>query len=143
MSVQNIYVIGHRNPDTDSICAALTYARLKQLTGHTNVIAARAGDINVQTEFVLNTFGIEMPVYLPDVKIRVRDVMTSEPLSVHMDMSVGDVLDFMSGYDLLIVPVTDREGLYRGAITLQDLAKFYARHADAATSNRIVASLTG
>lgn len=143
MSDQNIYVIGHRNPDTDSICAALTYARLKQLTGHTNVIAARAGDINVQTEFVLNTFGIEMPVYLPDVKIRVKDVMTSEPLSVHMEMSVGDVLDFMNTYDLLIVPVTDREGLYRGAITLQDLAKFYARHADAATSNRIVASLTG
>ncbi len=143
MSDQNIYVIGHRNPDTDSICAALAYARLKQLTGNPDVIAARAGEINMQTEFVLNTFGIDLPLYLPDVKIRVRDVMTSEPRSVHMEMSVGDVLDFMNGYDLLMVPVTDREGHYRGAITLQDLAKFYARHADAATSNRIVASLTG
>ena len=143
MSDQNIYVIGHRNPDTDSICAALAYARLKQLTGNTNVLAARAGEINLQTEFVLNTFGIDLPLYLPDVKIRVKDVMTSESLSVHMEMSVGDVLDFMNSYDLLMVPVTDRDGHYRGAITLQDLARFYARHADAATSNRLVASLTG
>ena len=143
MSDQNIYVIGHRNPDTDSICAALAYARLKQLTGNTNVLAARAGEINLQTEFVLNTFGIDLPLYLPDVKVRVKDVMTSESLSVHMERSVGDVLDFMNSYDLLMVPVTDRDGQYRGAITLQDLARFYARHADAATSNRLVASLTG
>jgi len=143
MSEQNIYVIGHRNPDTDSICAALAYARLKQLTGSSNVLAARAGEINVQTEFILNRFGIEMPLYLPDVKIRVKDVMTTESLSVHMEMSVGDVLDFMNSYDLLMVPVTDRDGHYRGAITLQDLARFYARHADAATSNRLVASLNG
>ncbi|MCC6543637.1 MAG: putative manganese-dependent inorganic diphosphatase [Nitrospirae bacterium] len=143
MSDQNIYVIGHRNPDTDSICAALAYARLKQLTGHASVIAARAGEINLQTEYVLKAFGLDLPLYLPDVKVRVKDVMTSESLSVHMDMSVGDVLDFMNSYDLLMVPVTDRGGHYRGAITLQDLARFYARHADAATSNRIVASLTG
>ena len=143
MSEQNIYVIGHRNPDTDSICAALAYARLKQLTGSSNVLAARAGEINVQTEFILNRFGIDVPLYLPDVKIRVKDVMTTESLSVHMEMSVGDVLDFMNSYDLLMVPVTDRDGHYRGAITLQDLARFYARHADAATSNRLVASLNG
>lgn len=143
MSDQNIYVIGHRNPDTDSICAAIAYSRLKQLTGSTNIIAARAGAINVQTEFVLNRFGIEPPLYLPDVRMRVQDVMTTEPLSVHLEMPVGDVLDLMNNYDLLMVPVTDRDGRYRGAITLHDLAKFYARHADAATSNRIVASLIG
>lgn len=143
MHEQSIYVIGHRNPDTDSICAALAYARLKQLTGFPNVIAARAGEINVQTEFVLKAFGVEQPLYLPDVKVRVQDIMTSESLSVHTEMSVGDVLDFMNSYDLLMVPVTDREGRYQGAITLQDLARFYARHADAATSNRLVASHLG
>jgi len=140
---QAVYVIGHRNPDTDSICSALAYARLKQRLGFTNVVAARAGEINVQTEFVLRTFGIDPPLYLPDVKVRVQDVMTSEPRSIHTEMSVGDVLDFMQGYDLLMVPVTDREGRYAGAITLQDLARFYSRHADAATSNRLVASLIG
>ncbi|MDD5434978.1 MAG: putative manganese-dependent inorganic diphosphatase, partial [Nitrospira sp.] len=91
--------------------------------------------------FVLNTFGLEKPVYLPDVQVRVKDVMTSEALSVNTDMSVGDVLDFMNSYDLLMVPVTDREGYFKGAITLQDLARFYVRHAEAATSNRLVASL--
>lgn len=140
---QPVYVIGHRNPDTDSICSALAYARLKQRMGFTHIVAARAGEINVQTEFVLRTFGIAPPLYLPDVKVRVLDVMTSEPRSVHTEMSVGDVLDFMQGYDLLMVPVTDREGRYAGAITLQDLARFYSRHADAATSNRLVASLNG
>ena len=143
MPEQPVYVIGHRNPDTDSICAALSYARLKQLTGSPTVIAARAGEINVQTEFVLRSFGVEQPVYLTDVKVRVQDVMTPEPRSVHTEMSVGDVLDFMNTYDLLMVPVTDREGAYQGAITLQDLARFYARHSDAATSNRLAASLIG
>lgn len=143
MAEQPIYVVGHRNPDTDSICSALAYARLKQRLGSPNVVAARAGEINVQTEFVLNTFGIDKPIYLPDVKVRVQDVMTSESLSVHLEMSIGDVLDFMNSYDLLMVPVTDREGRYQGAITLQDLARFYARHADAVTSNRLVASLLG
>lgn len=143
MLEQPIYVVGHRNPDTDSICSALAYARLKQRLGSPNVAAARAGEINVQTEFVLNTFGIEKPLYLPDVKVRVQDVMTSESLSVHLEMSIGDVLDFMNSYDLLMVPITDREGRYQGAITLQDLARFYARHADAVTSNRLVASLLG
>lgn len=140
---QPIYVIGHRNPDTDSICAALAYARLKQLTGFSNVIAARAGEINVQTQFVLKTFGVEKPSYLPDVKVRVQDVMTAESLSVHTEMSVGDVLDFMNSYDLLMVPVTDGEGHYQGAITMQDLALLYTRHADPATSNRLVASILG
>lgn len=143
MSEQPIYIVGHRNPDTDSICSALAYARLKQRLGFANVVAARAGEINVQTEFVLNTFGVDKPLYLPDVKVRVQDVMTSESLSVHLEMSIGDVLDFMNSYDLLMVPVTDREGRYQGAITLQDLARFYARHADAVTSNRLVASLLG
>lgn len=141
MQEHPIYVIGHRNPDTDSICAALSYARLKQITGSANVIAARTGEVNVQTEFILGMFGLDRPLYLPDVKVRVKDVMTSEALSVNTDMSIGDVLDFMNSYDLLMVPVTDREGHFKGAITLQDLAKFYVRHAEAATSNRLVAAL--
>jgi len=141
MAEQTIYIIGHRNPDTDSICSALAYARLKQTTGIQNVKAARAGEINVQTEYVLDRFKIERPIYLADVKVRVHDVMTAELLSVNTGMSVGDVLDFMNAYNLLMAPVTDEDGLYKGAITLQDLARFYTRHADAATSNRLIASL--
>ena len=141
MAEQTIYIIGHRNPDTDSICSALAYARLKQTTGIQNVKAARAGEINVQTEYILDRFKIERPIYLADVKVRVHDVMTAELLSVNTGMSVGDVLDFMNAYNLLMAPVTDEDGLYKGAITLQDLARFYTRHADAATSNRLIASL--
>src|SRR3989304_3145366 len=98
---QPVYVVGHRNPDTDSICAALSYSRLKQRLGFSNVVAARTGDPNVQTEFILKTFGVEKPVYLPDVRVRVHDVMTPGSLSVHTDMSVEDVLDFMESHDLL------------------------------------------
>src|SRR3989304_10571212 len=94
---QAIYVIGHRNPDTDSICSALAYARLKQRLGLTHVVAARAGEINVQTGFVLRTFGIDPPLYLPDVKVRVQDVMPSEPRYIHTERSVGEVLDFSPG----------------------------------------------
>ncbi|MBI4716076.1 MAG: putative manganese-dependent inorganic diphosphatase [Nitrospirae bacterium] len=143
MPEQPVYVIGHRNPDTDSICAALSYARLKQRLGISNVQAARAGEPNVQTEFILKTFGVDPPPYLPDVKVRVKDVMTAGAFSVHTDMTIEDVLDFLDSHDLLMAPVSNSEGDYKGVITLQDLAHFYARHTDVVASSRIVASLRG
>ena len=73
--VQTI-VIGHRNPDMDSVCSALAYARLKQALGWKDVVAARAGNLNERIQFVLDKFGVEPPVFLSDVTPQVRDVMT-------------------------------------------------------------------
>ncbi len=67
-------VIGHKNPDMDSICSAIAYARLKQFLGVPNVIAARAGNTNARIDFVLKKFGAEPPVFLSDVAPKVADV---------------------------------------------------------------------
>ena len=68
-----IYVIGHRNPDTDSICSAVGYAHLKQAMG-VNAVAARAGKLNKETKFVLEYFHVEQPLLIPDLYPRVKDI---------------------------------------------------------------------
>ena len=70
-----IYVVGHRNPDTDSVCSAIAYARLKQALGVEDVVAARAGEINAETKYALETFRVDLPYLLQDIYPRVRDVM--------------------------------------------------------------------
>lgn len=73
---RKVYVIGHRNPDTDSICSAIAAAELKNLIGSKtyHYIAARAGQINPETEYVLKKFGASRPVYLNNIGTRVRDM---------------------------------------------------------------------
>jgi manganese-dependent inorganic pyrophosphatase len=71
-----IFVIGHRNPDTDAICSAIGYAEFKRRTGTPEAIAARCGDINDRIDFVLETFGVPPPRFVADVSPKVRDVVS-------------------------------------------------------------------
>ncbi len=69
-----IYVVGHKNPDTDSICSAIAYANLKrEITGN-DYIAKRAGQINEETHYVLQKFGVKVPKSLENVKLQVKDM---------------------------------------------------------------------
>ncbi len=68
-------IIGHRNPDMDSICAAISYAELKRLNGQSGVVAARAGNTNERIDFVLGKFGVEAPLLINDLSPRGSDVM--------------------------------------------------------------------
>src|SRR5437879_4192797 len=77
-----VYVCGHRNPDTDSICAAVAYAELLRLQGRAGVAAVRAGEMRQETAFVLERFGVEHPPLLADVRARVADVMSSQRILV-------------------------------------------------------------
>ena len=72
---RKIYIIGHKNPDTDSICSAIAYADFKNRMNKGNKYAAkRAGQINEETEYVLKRFGVEAPGYLSDVGTQVKDM---------------------------------------------------------------------
>ena len=72
--VKKTYVIGHKNPDTDSICSAIAYANLKrEMTGE-EYVAKRAGELNGETAYVLDKFGVEVPGYLGDVHLQVKDM---------------------------------------------------------------------
>src|SRR5881398_808328 len=80
--MSEVLVIGHRNPDTDSICSAIAYAEFKRKTGMGNAIAARCGDTNDRIDFVLRSFGFAPPRFVSDVSPKVRDIMQENVVSL-------------------------------------------------------------
>ena len=81
-SNSRVYVIGHKNPDTDSICSAIAYADIKNRTDKTKTyVARRAGQINEETEYVLKRFGVRAPGYLPNAGTQVKEDRKSTRLN--------------------------------------------------------------
>src|SRR5579872_2783240 len=101
-------VIGHKNPDMDSICSALAYARLKQLLGAEDIIAARAGNTNARIDYVLDRFGVEAPVFLTDVAPTVADVMQCGGACVRADSAIYDAIQLIDGHTRGL-PVVDEK----------------------------------
>lgn len=119
-----IYAIGHRNPDTDSICAAICYAHLKTEQG-TEVIPARAGLINKETEFALNYFHVEPPLLLADVYPRVEDVSIDWELTINEHQNLRELAALMRRDGIKSIPVVNDENDLKGIISVSDLAKRY------------------
>ncbi|ERL25521.1 putative manganese-dependent inorganic diphosphatase [Mitsuokella sp. oral taxon 131] len=119
-----IYTIGHRNPDTDSICSAIGYAHLKQALGE-NVVPARAGKINAETKYALAYFKVEQPLLLTDLYPRVKDVTLDCKIVVRQHDTLRRLGEVMREHDLKSVPVTDSKGILVGIVTVSDLAKRY------------------
>ncbi|MBR1419473.1 MAG: putative manganese-dependent inorganic diphosphatase [Selenomonadaceae bacterium] len=119
-----IYVIGHRNPDTDSICSALGYANLKRSLGF-NAVAARCGKINNETKYALEYFKIDPPQLLVDLYPRVKDVALESKVVVKQHDTLRHLGEIMRKTDLLSIPVTDSGGELVGMVTVNDLAKRY------------------
>ena len=110
-------VIGHRNPDMDSICSAIGYARLKQICGNPDAIAARAGDMNERIDYVLNKFGAEAPLFIPDLSPRVCDVMERNVISVRRDSSAYDAIHLIERERLRGLPVIDEQNRCLGLLS--------------------------
>jgi manganese-dependent inorganic pyrophosphatase len=123
-----IYVTGHRNPDTDSIAAAVGYAELKARVDPRNeYVPVRLGELNAQTRWVIERSGAPEPRLLPHVLLRVGDVMRERfPLAGHRD-PVREVGLVMARDDVDFVPVLDDDGALAGAVTEQALARRYVR----------------
>lgn len=119
-----IHVIGHRNPDTDSICSAIGYAHLKQALGE-HAVAARAGKINAETKFVLEKFGMAAPKLIDDLSPRVKDVMADINMTIGPDDTLRDLGNIMQDNGIKSVPVVDKAGMLVGMVTVGDLAKLY------------------
>ena len=93
-----IYVVGHKNPDTDSICSAIAYANLKNILNKDEeqvYVAARAGAMNPETEYVLKKFQVESPVYISDVMTQVRDMEIRETTGVSGTLSLKRAWEMM------------------------------------------------
>lgn len=117
-------VIGHLNPDTDSICSAIAYAYLKKQMG-ADTIPARAGKINPETEFVLNYFGVEEPFLVSDVWPRISDLKIKKTPSVLPEASLREVGKMLAEEHLRAIPVVEEDGKLVGMIAVKDIAMRY------------------
>ncbi len=125
MAGEEIHVIGHINPDTDSVCSAIAYAAFKrQMTGK-RYTAKRAGQINSETRFVLQRFGVPEPEYLSDVRTQVFDIDVVQVPGVGSDISLKRAWEIMKEGGLATLPVVCKNGQLEGLITIEDIAKSY------------------
>lgn len=116
-------VIGHRNPDMDSVCSALAYAHLKVSLGERETVAARAGHLNARIQYVLERFGVEAPFYCSDVTPQVRDVMTHEVISTRADQSVAQSLRSIEEGRLRGLPVVDEANRCLGLLSSAKISR--------------------
>ncbi len=123
------YVIGHRNPDTDSIAAAIACAELKRAQGET-VTAARAGHLNAQTAFILEQLGIPAPQYLPDARLRAGEAMLTEFISCTRESTLHDALEIFKRYGFRYLPVVDADRRPQGFLTLDLITRGLLRLLD-------------
>ena len=138
--MNEILVIGHRNPDTDAICSAIGYAEFKRRTGMSEAVAARCGDTNERIDFVLNTFGVPAPKFVANVAPTVRDVMQSRIMSVRPEATAAEALGLMDEHNIRILPVLDAERKCRGLLSLFKLTKFLYPAANRLVNSRCVLS---
>ena len=122
---KKIYVIGHRNPDTDSICSAISYANLKRSLGFDNVVAARAGSINKETKYALEYFGMQAPQLVSDIYPRVSDVAMNVTAKLSPSDSLRTLGMTMKKEGLRSLPVVDGDNKLLGIASVSDLAKAY------------------
>ena len=129
-------VIGHKNPDTDSICSALCYARLKsQVTGN-EYVPARAGHINSETRYVLDYFQAQEPEYVETVKTQVRDIEIREMKGVDRNISLKRAWNLMQEVNAVTLPAVSDNGVLEGLITVGDITKTYMNVLDSSILSR-------
>jgi len=122
---KTVYVIGHRNPDTDSIASAIAYADLKRRTGLPGAVAAMAGEPNPQTRYILGRLGIADPLYLADVHPKVRDIVNRQAVTVTMESSAYEALEKFHASGVRVLPVLDDDRRPQGSLSLLRLSENY------------------
>lgn len=118
-------VIGHRNPDTDSVCSAVCYAHLKSEVTGEEYIPARAGHVNGETRFVLDYFGVEEPQLEEDVRTQVRDIEIRKTKGVADNISLKRAWNIMQENNVVTIPAVREDGTLEGLITVGDITKTY------------------
>ncbi len=123
---RKITVIGHKNPDTDSICSAIAYAELKnRLTDSDLYVPRRAGGINAETRFALNYFKVDVPELVEDVGTQVKDIQIREIDGVSGGISLKNAYTLMKEKNVVTLPIVTKDGYLEGLITIGDIATSY------------------
>ena len=125
-------VIGHKNPDTDSICSAICYANLKSILTGNEHIPGRAGQVNPETKFVLDYFGAEAPMEVRSVKTQVKDIEIRDTQGVNKNISLKKAWNLMTDESVVTLPAVTEDQLLEGIITVGDITYSYMNVYDSA-----------
>ena len=120
---KTIYIIGHKNPDTDAVVSAVGYAKLKNLLGFENYKAARAGHLNPQTSYIFDRFNVARPEYIPDLIPKVKYFMQKDVETVTEDVSVWESIGRMEKNENRVMPVVSRKGEYLSLLHYSGFAR--------------------
>jgi len=141
MLKRKTFVIGHRNPDTDSICSAIAYAELKKLIGFPEVVAARSGDVNNQTKFALEYFKVKPPMLVSDITPRVKDCLTADVVSMPLETPIKILIDTMDTENIRLMPLTTEGNVYQGLVSLFDVTLGFKKLANPQTCLKLHTSV--
>lgn len=119
--MDKIYIFGHKNPDTDSVCGAITLSYLKNELG-LNTEPRILGSINKETEYILNRFNVSVPRYLNDVKVQIKDVNYNKNYIANENSPVIDVFNFMNKNQITGLPLIDDNRKFKGYVSLKEIA---------------------
>lgn len=122
---KKVWIIGHKNPDTDSICAAIAYADLKNQIGDGIYESKRCGQVNEETQYVLDYFGVPAPGFVADVGAQVKDIEIRETAGVDDHISMKRAWELMKAENVVTLPVTQADGRLEGLIITGDIATSY------------------
>ncbi len=123
--MEQTYILGHKNPDVDSICSAVAYANFKKAMGFTNCIAGRCGNSNMRIDKVLSRFSTPLPKFVGDVRLRAKDIMKTKFVSLPVDSSCFAAMDIIDKYDLRSIPMVDADNKLCGEISVFDMGEFF------------------
>ena len=134
--MNRIYVTGHRNPDTDSIAAAISYAALRNALGNRDYVAAHLGHISDETKRLLDRFGFQEPVTISNVRTQVRDLDFDTPPALNSSVTMDRAWHIMRDQDISAMPIINEDGtlygmLSAGAIAAYSMRTISDRHVDA------------
>ena len=119
------YIVGHKNPDADSICSALAYAAFKSARGEHGYVAARCGNTNARIDRILARFHQPLPLYLSDVSPRVHDLMVTGVISIPETATCAEALEIFDRHEIRLLPVTAPERGVVGTVSLAALGGIF------------------
>jgi len=128
---EHIHIFGHKNPDTDSVCSSIAYARLKRELGEKGATAYRLGELNKETAFALKHFGIKKPPILHDIRLKLRDLELYQPATLTEHEPVKKAWEMLIKSDgSRIVPVVSEAKEIRGILAMGDVTGIFMEVSD-------------
>ena len=120
--MEKTYIFGHKNPDTDSVTASIAFSYLKNQLKE-NTVPMVLGEINKETKYVLDYFGVKQPEFLNDVKLQIKDIKYKKGIYFEENESIYNTYYYMMDQNLSTIPIVDKDKKMLGIVSMKDIAK--------------------